>query len=301
MVSMGYISLAEGTGIGHTSNLSNMQIELHKTATLCAGIYIEPATAANIRISNCRNAFADPDYWFTIIDKSTSYTHYDLERCINPAPSKQNYRMGWFTGIEPATAGQGMFTGNMADIGTTAAIHAASGVIRRFSTGGTINTMAGRIFTSNALQRTDNLDFTAKIFNVHITNVRVFVGLIGIFVGASIVSSADMLNARNGVGLWCDTAVSTDWKVMHNDGTGASTVVAMSTPAAIDASNVRKIRVIAKDSINKFTVQFENTSTDITTDIPATATALGWLVSIENTTAADRQLYCYFVELKSDR
>ena len=83
---------SEGTGVGHTTNLNNLQIELHKTATVCAGIYIEPAAAGNIRISNCRNAFADPDYWFTIIDRSTSYTNYDFERCINPAPSKQNRR-----------------------------------------------------------------------------------------------------------------------------------------------------------------------------------------------------------------
>ena len=179
-----------------------------------------------------------------------------------------------------------MFTGNMADIGTSASVHAASGIVRRFSTGATINTMSGRIFTTNALQRTDNLEFTAKIFNVHATNVRVFVGLIGIFAGASIVSTADMLNARNGVGLWCDTAVSTDWKVMHNDGTGASTVIPLSTPTAIDATNIRKIRVIAKETANKFTVQLGNISTDVTTDMPVTATPLGWLVSLENTTGS---------------
>jgi hypothetical protein len=111
-------------------------------------------------------------------------------------------------------------------------------------------------------------------------------------------SNSDYLNALSGVGLWVDSAVSANWKIMHNDGSGASTVDDTST--AFDAV-VHTLSITAIDGTPSFVVQLDGvtmTNGTVTADQPAQTTALGPIFYMENTAAASKtyNFYKYWIE-----
>ena len=295
--------LPEGTGGGNQINITNLHCELHKTTTKCAGVYIEDPVA-NIRLINIRNAYSDPDYWFSVIDNSGSYGNFDYERMFTPRPSKTLKRVGFFYGTHSNGTGEGMLNARLSDFNTTniASINASSGITRSFGTGATINTPTGRIYTGNYIIRAANPEWSTRVFFSSITDVRIFIGFIDVYSGASIVSTSDMLNTpRMGCGIWIDTGVSTGIKIMHNDGVGASTTAALTGAPVIENTDTHDIKFTAKDSAGRFTITYDGVETSVTSDIPATGDDIGFLWCIENLAASSKTMLVYYGEVTSDR
>ena len=130
------------------------------------------------------------------------------------------------------------------------------------------------------LQRRANPRFYVRFYPAQTTAQRIFIGMWNIF--SAPTTTADMLNGRAGVGLWLDTGVSNNWKVMHNDGTGASTTV--DTGQAITIADLQTVEIRADHIAGKFGVTHAATGTYtnriVSTDIPTTQ-ALGFLISLE--------------------
>jgi hypothetical protein len=167
-------------------------------------------------------------------------------------------------------------------------------------TAATTNNMVSiRSSTNTATRRNYNPTLTVRFKLVSNTNMRAFIGWSS---STSAVSSvSDPLNALHGVGLWLDTAVSANWKIKHNAGTGASTEV--TTGVAADTT-VHTLKIIVDESTPKFTLYVDNGSyigsTTITTPIPAATTAIQWYSWIETLTTAAKTYNVYYAEQESN-
>lgn len=111
-------------------------------------------------------------------------------------------------------------------------------------------------------------------------------------------SNSDYLNALSGVGLWVDQAVSANWKVMNNDGSGASTITDTTVP--FDAL-VHTLTITGLDSGPSFTVALDGatiTNGTVSSDQPAQTTLLGPIFYMENTATASKtyNFYKYWIE-----
>jgi hypothetical protein len=164
-------------------------------------------------------------------------------------------------------------------------------------TGATVNSIAGHRFGVTGLRGDLNCYYKTAIYIPTNTSMRVFAGFIGS--SSAPTSSADPLNALSGVALWLDTAVSANWKIMHNDGSGASTVDDTSVAAAV--STQYPVEIYHMRGPSKWRVVFNGTFFDITTDKPGTTTNLGFYTQIENLTAASRTMRIYYEIIKSDK
>ena len=159
----------------------------------------------------------------------------------------------------------------------------------------TINNRCGNRMTSTLLTRISKCYFKTLIYLNSVSNVRIFAGVVGD--AADPASASDPLNAKAGVALWLDSAVSANWKRMHNDTAGASVVDDTSVVAAISTAYPVEIYGIWD---GRFRFVFNGVSVDITTDIPASTTALAYWVYIENTTAASRTMRCYYTTVRTE-
>lgn len=113
-------------------------------------------------------------------------------------------------------------------------------------------------------------------------------------------SNSDYLNALSGVGLWVDSAVSANWKIMHNSGSGASTVDDTST--AFDAA-VHTLSITATDATPNFVVQLDGvtmTNGTVTATMPAQTTLMGPIIYMENTAAASKTFNYYKMWIQAD-
>lgn len=176
----------------------------------------------------------------------------------------------------------------------------ADGPHRASSTGATIGNMVSIRCNSNATARRDfNPILLCKFKLLQITATRAFIGWTSNT--SAVTSVSDPLNALTGIGLWLDTAVSPNWKIKHNAGTGASTEV--NTGVAADTS-VHTLKIIADNATPRFTIMADNgsyiTSTNVTTPIPAATTALLWYSWIEATAAASKTYHVYYAEQETN-
>lgn len=291
--------LTEGTGTANIININNIQAELPKTGgAITAAVYINGPS--NIRLTNV--FLSGSVLGRAIIDENLTRGNYDFERSFFALPSTNWRNVGWFLGHHPPDTGEGIMAGRLDDFGPTInSANALSGVHRAFITGSS-STIMGTIYTSGHIIMAANPDFRTRIFTSFTSNMRIFIGFIDVYSGASIVSTTDMLNTpRMGAGLWIDTGVSSNWKVMSNSGSGASTVADLSTPTAIENTATHNIRIQTVNSANKFTVYYDNVVTDITSDIPGSSDDIGWLISLENITTGSRTMLVYYGELRCER
>jgi hypothetical protein len=323
---VGNSGLGEGAVAGIT-NIINIQAELHKTAEECAAVLIEKGTSgtpgstktpANIRMVNVRNSYSDPQYWFSVIDKTDNTRgNFDFERGYIRKITALKQRLGSFApGHHAVVAGvpqaDGILHGNVVELtavgsGSYAFINLGEGLARQLSTGATANSIVGYRAT-NASGGRYNRQANPKLIvrfmlqsNAITNNGRIFVGQWGDFADPTISPSNDLLNGKNGFGLWCDMGVSTDWKVMHNDGTGSATVNPLSTVSQIAGLVMYIVEVRIDDAAAKAFVTLNSVQTTISTDLPASGTALGWLIYWDNIAAAQRQLWVHDVELETIR
>ncbi len=210
------------------------------------------------------------------------------------------YKQGsWFAGA--ATSGTTGLLGGILSavvVGTGSSSHTidSTGNYMTWDTGATNNSLSGLYVNAAIMTRIGGAYFRSAIYLNSVSNVRIFAGLVNS--AAAPASSADPLNALEGCGLWFDSAVSANFKRMHNDNTGASTVDDTSLAAA--TATLYPIEIYAvTDSLFRFV--FNNTTTDISTNIPASTTTLGFRVYIENTTGASRTFRTYYVTVANNK
>jgi hypothetical protein len=198
------------------------------------------------------------------------------------------------------TNADGFLNGRLSAIavgtGSDGAGNDSTGMYRTFDTGATINSIAGNRLNAQVLRRILNAYFKTAVYLNSNANVRIFAGLVAS--GSAPVSSADPLNALEGVALWLDTAVSANWKIMHNDNAGASTVD--DTGLSASTATLYPVEIYATKD-NEFKVIFNGTATSLTTNIPASTTSLAYWMYIENTTGASRTMRCYYTIVRVDK
>ena len=172
----------------------------------------------------------------------------------------------------------------------------STGMYMTMDTGATINSIFGHRLTFAPLTRINHAYFKTALYPGQTTASRIFAGF-STNTGAA-ASTADPLNAQSGVGLWFDSAVSANWKRMHNSGSGASTVD--DTSLALAANTLYPVEIYAVDD-NRFRFVFNGVTTDISTAIPASTTNLGFQIYIENTAAASKTCRVYYYILRTDK
>lgn len=197
------------------------------------------------------------------------------------------------------TGGEGILNGKLSSIavgtGTSSGSNDNTGVYQSFDTGATINSLTGNRLNFALTKRLLHPYFKTSINLGSNTNVRVFAGFVA--TSSAPVSAADPLNALEGVALWFDSGVSANWKRMHNDNVGASTVD--DTGLAAGTGTLYPVEIYAVDD-NRFRFVFNGTTTDITTNIPASTTSLAYWLYMENTTGASRTFKSAYVVFRSD-
>ena len=138
------------------------------------------------------------------------------------------------------TNGDGLLNGRISEtvVGTGASSNSldSTGNYRAYSTGATINSLIGLRGSALVMNRINNAYFKTGIYLSSVANVRVFAGLVAS--SSAPASSADPLNALSGIGLWMDSAVSADWKLYHNDSSGAGVVDALSPTVTAAATTL---------------------------------------------------------------
>jgi len=203
---------------------------------------------------------------------------------------------------QSSSVGDGILNSNVSAIavgtGSTATTLDTTGLYRANDTGATINSITGHRASSVIMTRNNNAYFKTAIYLNHNTNVRVFAGIVNS--GAAPASAADPLNALAGVGLWFDSDVSADWKIMHNDSSGASVVDAHSTATAANTATLYTVEIIAIND-TFFRVILNGVVTDVSANIPSTSNTLGFRVYMENTTGASRTFRMYYVTVGNSK
>jgi len=229
----------------------------------------------------------------TLILDSGNTTNFRLQ------PTPDLVKIGTWSGIA-TTAGDGLLNGRLSQIvvGTGTDTNAAdsTGVYRSFNTGAVSGGMSGSRLNDISLLRINNAYFKAKLRLDNNTATRVFVGLVAS--SSAPTATSDPLNAREGVALWFDSAVSANWKRLHNDTVGSGTVDDTSMAALTGTEYIIEIYAVAD---TKFRFVFNGVSTDISSNIPGSTTALAYWFYIENTASAAKSMRAYYTIVRSDK
>ena len=287
----------------------------------CAAMYIADG-CTGINYQNVKNNPAgspfDQQYIRRVIDLNTWPVNHDMDRNFNTAPSDyRNGVMGWWRpGYQALGAEEGILKGNVAGTAPTMIAESSHGCAGRFTTAAAINSMATLRYNNpggNNIERGQMPSVNVRFRPFDAAGVRIFIGLWD-GMAAAPTTTSDILNAKKGVGLWVDTAVTTQWKVMHNDGIGASTVSAIAGNPTISSLALSRAYIyIYVHSANplgaappgspviKANVICNNINQTVTTNLPPNATdKLGFLLSLENTTAGAKFMDIWDIEMRTD-
>jgi len=200
--------------------------------------------------------------------------------------------------------GDGILTGINSHITVGTATHTSTfdttGVYDHVSTGTTANSIGGTKGSGFSI-RGLNVAFSCRFNLVQVTASRCYVGLHSNG-GTNPASSGDVLNTFGGVGLWFDSAVSANWKIVFNNAGGSN-----STDTTIAAAaGIHTLNIVAVDGSTKFTFELTGGTDaialqDVTGDIPAQTTALGYYAYVENLTTTASLMDIYAVHVESDK
>lgn len=135
-------------------------------------------------------------------------------------------------------------------------------------------------------------------------DTRLWLGITGDL--AADPTGDDALNAKSGVMFGIGvvnntvgTGSTVGWQLMHNDGTGA-TVSDTVGPAA--DTNIHTIEIKAVDASSKFQYSLDGGAfVDVTTDIPAPATALSFIAELQTSAAAQKTMDLFDIHVTSDK
>ena len=217
--------LPEGTGVGAFTSVSNVQTELRKTGTECAGILVDTGVS-NIWLSHIRNSSAsDNEWWHVVLDKTEQNPSVVyLDRMFRfPISTRQEYGI-WYAGTQGIGNEFGTLAGNIVETPSpqTTIVSLADGPAKRYSANNSLITAHYNHHNGTAFTNTSpwgSGQFPVMFFKFlpsHIVNVRLLMGFWDQF--AAPTTSADPLASRRGIGLWVDTNVSANFKIMHNNG-----------------------------------------------------------------------------------
>jgi hypothetical protein len=210
----------------------------------------------------------------------------------------------WGRGTASIVNADGILTGLSTHITVGTATHTSTldttGVYDHASTGATQNSLTGTKASAFSL-RGLNTAFSARFNLVQTTATRLYVGFHSNG-GTNPASSADVLNTFGGVGLWYDSAVSANWKIVFNNASGSNSTD--TTVAA--ATGIHTLNIRAVDASTKFTFELTGGADaialqDVTGDIPAQTTALGYWAYVENLTTTPSLIDIYGIHVESDK
>ena len=241
-----------------------------------------------------KGAFIDQAVRTTVISPFKGIGPYMVTR---PDKAKQ----GTFWGSHPTNA-DGILNGRIGTItvGTAATSQGvdSTGCYRIYDTGTTVNSLTGNRFQIAALNRVNRAYFKTGIYLSNNTAVRLYAGLVSST--SDPTSAADPLANLSGVGLWFDSAVSANWKRAHND--GDSTGDYDDTSVAAATGTLYPVEIYANNDNNAWRFVFNNTLTDISTEIPASTTQLAFWIYMENTTGGAAKIFRnYYTIVRNDK
>ena len=181
---------------------------------------------------------------------------------------------------------------------SNSAVHDENGIYTAYSTGGTINSIAGHRCGVRLMTRINNCYFKSKFATgSNISDMRIFFGFVA--ATADPASSSDPLNALEGVGLWYDSAVSGNIKVMHNDTSGASAVD--DTSIALATTTDYTIEIYAVSDTKFQFVLNDGAPIDISSNIPTSTTTLGFRTYLENTAGSTKGIDNHYITVGNDQ
>ena len=221
----------------HSHDINNLECAVVLIDKGCSAIALQNIYAASAAMNN-------HEYAMRVIDRNNKPVNWDYDRnyLIIPSGELDAVNGYWYPGIQAIGKEMGNLAGCItANVGVaTTYVTTVSGPTARLNTAGTINSISSWYYSNplgtNMLRGDLEPDFNVLFAprSTSTANVRIFMGLWNAF--SAPTTTADILNAKKGAGLWVDTAVSTQWKVMHNDGVGASTLTAIAGNPTIDAN-----------------------------------------------------------------
>lgn len=315
--------VSDGNGNGTGNLLTNIRGELYIANQECAVVLIDQGSTANrlqnIKMNNAGRSF-DSQYWFDVVNKNVIINNEYFDIAQLPNPREVGKKVGWWLpGHQSAGNEVGILQGNVAYSNTGSGLvnlATLNGPITRLATGSSANTVTSWRYNNpvgNVISFAYDPTFFFRFIANANSNLRLFIGLWNSFTAPT--TTSDILNAKKGVGLWVDTAVTTQWKVMHNDGTGASSITAISGNPTIATATVYNVDIeFYRHSLNPFgsqptppgtvkaNVTINGNRTTVSTDLPGyTLTDLaGFLVSMENTAAQNNTLDAIAMQMGCD-
>jgi hypothetical protein len=159
---------------------------------------------------------------------------------------------------------------------------------QRFATTAASGTTAGYRAAATIHNRSMNTKMYVE-FRLNTTaNQRLYIGFDST---TTAETGDDPLNATSG---WYFGFISTDtlFKILSNDGTGATVSTAVTAVTTIDTT-MHKLWIVADDANSQFGISIDgNAYQYISTaaSIPAATTALGFRIEIQNSVATDKQI-----------
>ena len=302
----------EGVGNGSQTRIQNVMVEgFDKTGAESAAICID-TNIANIFTSQITNVSAgDNQYHYAILDKNIRPVNHHTDWYLRRDIHNQIKTGHWQCGNTPFGLEDGMFRRSIVEspLNQFTSANTSNGPTKIFNTTTGVNSISSIYYnkhdgytaprnTSN-FSRGDFPKFTVRFLSLDITQMRMFIGFWNAF--AAPTSSADILNAKAGVGLWLDTGVSPNWKIMHNDNAGASTITQIGSGLPVGVY-MNKVEITLNDSTGKATLNFVSdgnpwTTITASTNVPDNSYQLGWLISLENL-GAGKTIFLYDIDLE---
>lgn len=335
-------------GIAGLTSVSNMSFEMWKAGS--TAIYIErpdglTAGPGNIHISTLHvSNFGDNLFDnFAVVDEQPA-GNFDYINMSPYRPVKTVRRFGFTTGqVGALTIGTEQYNNGYGIMAPPNVRENGSGIISQNDVDGMnrILDISGLAQASKSIQwvqahhtRPSNMKLNVKFKLSAASSIRAFIGLIrtgnvtpptlfpkiGDDTGTP-TAITDILNGIPGIGLWLDTAISLNWRILYNDGNGAGVPAAMSTPKAADTS-YHVAEIITHDPTSRFSVNYDKVktivgaqpdpsptpadngrmTTDIvTTDIPASGDRIGWIVWMQDTGTGSRIMRIFHIDMETFR
>jgi hypothetical protein len=238
-----------GDSGGNITFLSNINIELHKPNSV--GILIDKTSPQGSsggsinKMSNIYNSSSDGMSRITVMDNNTvpGINPFDVDSLAVTRTSQSRKRYGsWAPGAQTRVNAEGLLRGNI-DVRNNGQLNNATEMVTSAFANGPFATLATTATqydaacilyncpNGNRIAKSQNPTFYCRFLPNSTTGIRIFMGWWCIAAGAQFTAPTtggatfDLLANKRGIGLYLDTVVSNNWKIMHNDGNASSTIV----------------------------------------------------------------------------
>lgn len=302
-------------GVGQDCKITNVVAELFKTGTNCQTVLLESGAKYNL-IVGASNYKDDGGIWRTVVNNSgntsnvilysdgiqggvndvqptLSVRHLDSE-VVPTHWSKEYLRYGalnTMNSTSSADIGIGCLTGFLTGVGTWGyGFDNDHGPYGTLTTGSTSGDDAG-LYTNSTLTRVARDFRLDAAFSLNSTSdIRPFIGM---FTGGT-PGGSDPLSGDHGFALTVD---SSNFKIAHNDGTGA-TVFSDFSPSKIADTGYHRLRIQADSSTPSITADLDRGTNTVTvsSDIPSSSWGIKGCALVETQTSAAKSMGLYLYE-----